>query len=152
MLRQFYVLPHWDRSCEGEKCSSRVARPLALFAGVKQWWPRLPAGWMTNSEDVSVTWSCTAAVAATLDSFGREIKPRSSLCLHASQRTACKDLEIHILDGQIPATETHGTQNRNMTSVRWQNGLIIIIIMSVFLERLSMWNMLSCAEQVQIQK
>ena len=24
--------------------------------------------------------------------------------------------------------------------------------MSVFLERLSMWNMLSCAEQVQIQK
>ena len=29
--------------------------------------------------------------------------------------------------------------------------IIIIIIMSVFLERLSMWNMLSCAEQVQIQ-
>ena len=29
---------------------------------------------------------------------------------------------------------------------------IIVIIMSVFLERLSMWNMLSCAEQVQIQK
>ena len=29
---------------------------------------------------------------------------------------------------------------------------IIIIIMNVFLERLSMWNMLSCAEQVQIQK
>ena len=28
----------------------------------------------------------------------------------------------------------------------------IIIIMSVFLERLSMWNMLNCAEQMQIQK
>ena len=28
----------------------------------------------------------------------------------------------------------------------------MIIIMSVFLERLSMWNMLNCAEQVQIQK
>ena len=27
-----------------------------------------------------------------------------------------------------------------------------MIIMSVFLERLSMWNMLSCAEQVQKQK
>ena len=27
-----------------------------------------------------------------------------------------------------------------------------MIIMSVFLERLSMWNMLSCAEQGQIQK
>ena len=30
--------------------------------------------------------------------------------------------------------------------------IIIIIIMSVFLERFSMWNMLNCAEQVQIQK
>ena len=30
--------------------------------------------------------------------------------------------------------------------------IIIIIIMSVFIERLSMGNMLSCAEQVQIQK
>ena len=30
--------------------------------------------------------------------------------------------------------------------------IIIIIIMSMFLERLSMWNMLNCAEQVQIQK
>ena len=30
--------------------------------------------------------------------------------------------------------------------------IIIIIIMSVFLECLSMWNMLNCAEQVQIQK
>ena len=29
---------------------------------------------------------------------------------------------------------------------------IIIIMMSVFLERLSMENMLNCAEQVQIQK
>ena len=29
---------------------------------------------------------------------------------------------------------------------------IIIIIMSVFLERLFMWSMLYCAEQVQIQK
>ena len=29
---------------------------------------------------------------------------------------------------------------------------LIIIIMSAFLERLSMWNMLNCAEQVQIQK
>ena len=29
--------------------------------------------------------------------------------------------------------------------------IIIIIIMSVFLERLSLLNMLSCAEQVQIQ-
>ena len=32
-----------------------------------------------------------------------------------------------------------------------QVGTIIIIIMSVFLEHLSMWNMLNCAEQVQIQ-
>ena len=30
--------------------------------------------------------------------------------------------------------------------------IIIIIIMSVFLKRLSMWNVLSCAEQVQMQK
>ena len=30
--------------------------------------------------------------------------------------------------------------------------LTIMIIMSLFLERLSMWNMLTCAEQVQIQK
>ena len=30
--------------------------------------------------------------------------------------------------------------------------LLIIMIMSIFLECLSMWNMLSCAEQVQIQK
>ena len=30
--------------------------------------------------------------------------------------------------------------------------IIIIIIMSVLLERFSMWNMLNCAEQVQIQK
>ena len=30
--------------------------------------------------------------------------------------------------------------------------IIIITIMSVFLERLSMWNILNCAEQVQIQK
>ena len=30
--------------------------------------------------------------------------------------------------------------------------IIIIIIMSVLLERLSMWNMHNCAEQVQIQK
>ena len=30
--------------------------------------------------------------------------------------------------------------------------IIIIIIMSVFLEHLCMWNMLSCPEQVQIQK
>ena len=30
--------------------------------------------------------------------------------------------------------------------------IITIIIMSVFLEYLSMWNMLNCAEQVQIQK
>ena len=30
--------------------------------------------------------------------------------------------------------------------------IIIVIIMSVFLERLSMWNMLNCAEQGQIQK
>ena len=30
--------------------------------------------------------------------------------------------------------------------------IIIIIIMSVFLERLSLSNMLDCAEQVQIQK
>ena len=29
---------------------------------------------------------------------------------------------------------------------------MMIIIMSVFLERLSMWNMPNCAEQVQIQK
>ena len=27
-----------------------------------------------------------------------------------------------------------------------------MMIMSVYLERLSMWNMLNCAEQVQIQK
>ena len=30
--------------------------------------------------------------------------------------------------------------------------IIIIVIMSVFLERLSMWNMLICSEKVQIQK
>ena len=30
--------------------------------------------------------------------------------------------------------------------------IIIIIVMSVFLERFSMRNMLNCAEQVQIQK
>ena len=30
--------------------------------------------------------------------------------------------------------------------------IIIIIMISVFLERLFMWNMLNCAEQVQIQK
>ena len=30
--------------------------------------------------------------------------------------------------------------------------IIIIMIMSVFLERFSMCNMLNCAEQVQIQK
>ena len=30
--------------------------------------------------------------------------------------------------------------------------IVVIIIMSVFLERFSMWNMLSWAEQVQIQK
>ena len=30
--------------------------------------------------------------------------------------------------------------------------MIMILIMSVFLERLSMLNMLKCAEQVQIQK
>ena len=35
---------------------------------------------------------------------------------------------------------------------RKRNKLLIIIIIAVFLERLSMWNMLSCAEQVQIQK
>ena len=29
---------------------------------------------------------------------------------------------------------------------------VIMIMMSVFLERLSMWNMLNCAEQVQIQR
>ena len=30
--------------------------------------------------------------------------------------------------------------------------IIIVIIMSIFLERLFMWNMLNCTEQVQIQK
>ena len=30
--------------------------------------------------------------------------------------------------------------------------VILMMMMSVFLERLSMWNMLSCAEQAQIQK
>ena len=30
--------------------------------------------------------------------------------------------------------------------------IIMMMIMSVFLERLSMWNMLNCAEQGQIQK
>ena len=30
--------------------------------------------------------------------------------------------------------------------------IMMIIIMSVFLERLSMWNVLNCGEQVQIQK
>ena len=38
--------------------------------------------------------------------------------------------------------------------MRWQIIILIIVIIitSVFLERLSMWNMLNCAEQVQIQK
>ena len=33
-----------------------------------------------------------------------------------------------------------------------RKGYLIIIIKSVFLERLSMWNMLNCAEQVQMRK
>ena len=44
-------------------------------------------------------------------------------------------------------------------SRQWDSGvgmtvsliIVVIIILSVFLERLSLWNMLSCAEQVQIQ-
>ena len=39
----------------------------------------------------------------------------------------------------------------------WQRGMLVgyiavSLILSVFLERLSMWNMLNCTEQVQIQQ
>ena len=71
----------------------------------------------------------------------------SQQCQHSSQLSqqagVCYYRTIH---HQPPYT--HHTDNNRCTL----RSLSIIIIMSVFLESLSMWNMLNCAEQAQIQK
>ena len=41
------------------------------------------------------------------NSFCWEYTPRSSLCTHAFHRTDSKDPDIHVLDGWMPAAETH---------------------------------------------
>ena len=51
-----------------------------------------------------LTWVLTPFLE---DSFGWMYKPRSSLCTHAFHCTDSKDPDIHVLDGWMPATETH---------------------------------------------
>ena len=56
------------------------------------------------------------------------------------------------LDVVVASPITANTHAGRFSWILMSLPLIIIIIMSVFLEHLSMWNMLNCAEQVQIQK
>ena len=53
------------------------------------------------------------------NSFRWEYKPRSGLCTHAFHHTDSKDLDIHVLDGWMPATKTpsmHHPWKWNMTT------------------------------------
>ena len=64
--------------------------------------------------------------------------------------------QYHFLKVKVQLPVWRLVTNTKCSPIRWSSRLgwriIIVIIMSVFLERFSTWNMLSCAEQVQIQK
>ena len=78
---------------------------------------------------------------------GGRTAPEDSLAVAQSHYLlySCADGGRRICRAMAGLPEWQKDDNNN-------NNIIIIIIMSVFLERLSMWNVLNCAEQVQVQK
>ena len=171
LFRQVYMLPHWDRSCRSNFIShpvtvqyidtgptspredpvhGKAATGVPIFKSLvwlkRDHIKRSHNQWRSESQN----WKCHRAIWRPPD-FSEKTQTEVVRAHHTIIWTG-QDYPTGNKEGDEEADTGNDGKTTSKSGLAQSGVIIIIIIMSVFLECLSRWNMFNCAEQVQIQK